>query len=185
MLLFFNCEFKKQSFSSDSCLLFGRVDGVSWHQERYGEKVGRTSTWILGESWLFSTVWSPWHLHPFLCLQVEVASISGKERHAVYSFSVPGMFIDTGLFPIGRATRLERWIYVLRGAVSQGGREVWMLSCILIITGMKNSSNMARTLGTGLGGLSSALCSVTNQLGDPVPSLALRASQLLTCLLTL
>lgn len=80
---------------------------------------------------------------------------------------------------------LERWIYVLRGAVSQGGREVWMLSCILIITGMKNSSNMARTLGTGLGGLSSTLCSVTNQLGDPVPSLALRASQLLTCLLTL
>lgn len=43
-----------------------------------------------------------------------------------------------------------------------------MLSCILNIVKVKNSSRMARILCSGLGGLRSDNCSFTNQLGDLV-----------------
>lgn len=59
MLLFFSCEFKKQSFCSDSCVVFGTELLVSHDNRNDMEEEDGLVPEFLGESWHFSMACSP------------------------------------------------------------------------------------------------------------------------------
>lgn len=55
---------------------------------------------------------------------------------------------------------------LIGGALREGGNQVWMLSCILLIMGVKELQQNGKNPRLWVRRLISGSCSVTNQLGD-------------------